>query len=176
MEQSELEIWQALNELPEVESVRGQWHVVDNVIRHDTKELDIVYPLDLACGQDAVWLPPLYDPIRPERSLIGIAKSMGYEINLFTNPYVYSEWVCEVSSHPALGAYSVYAKTPDLALAKAILAAKGEGAMIKGEIDWQKMHEVLKEETDREIAVLEERVRELEAENAELRNLIQDDK
>ena len=31
---------------------------------------------------------------------------------------------------------------------------------ITGKIDWQKMHEILKEETDREIAALEKRCKE----------------
>jgi len=103
MDQTELETWKALNELPEVKAVFECWLIGDYYLHND--EVYQCFAQGYMCCEP-IWIPPLHDPIRPERSLIGI-----YWENRF--PVSWADIMC--------------ADRPDLALARAILAEPEKG-------------------------------------------------
>lgn len=71
MTPSELEIWKALNELPEVKKVFGQWYIGDICII-DKKGTLHTMQYNNSKDTHSIWVPPIFDPIRPERSLRGL--------------------------------------------------------------------------------------------------------
>lgn len=118
----EPEIWKRLNECEAVKKVFGGWEVGDRFAFG--KEIQTVTDESLnQHRRQAVWIPPLYDPIRPERSLIGIAM-VKYDVELHVN----QGWVCHLLDKQS-GAYlygGYDTARPDLALARAIIEQEGE--------------------------------------------------
>lgn len=109
MTTEEPKIWEALNELPEVKAVWKEWESGDFYISGEMKNPYILkssLPYILFNQESLIWVPPLFHPIRPERSLWGIADKMNVWADLYST--------CNNGR-------------PDLALAKAILAGKEKG-------------------------------------------------
>ena len=104
MDADELEIWRALNELPEVKAVFGQWYIGDICII-DKKGTLHTMQYNNPKDTHSIWVPPIFDPIRPERSLWMIA----YNLGLYNLEVIASDFL-----------------RPDLALAKAIIEMEGE--------------------------------------------------
>jgi len=78
MNLKELKIWTRLNECEYVKKVKGHyWLVGDRCVNLFSQANDI-YTIGHSISVDdldSIWIPPLYDPINPERSLIGIYSS-----------------------------------------------------------------------------------------------------
>ena len=114
MDNEELEIWKALNELPEVKKVFGAWRYGDFYTLYGS-----IYQIDeddtdydkhkIIIGKDEVWISPLFDPVRPERSLWYLSRE------------IRGNWT------PSDKILFAIRKRPDLALAKAILEQKEKG-------------------------------------------------
>ena len=108
MDNEELEVWKRLNACECVKKVFVRWHEGD---RYTYNEFSLImsknehdntpqYPLL------AIWIPPLYDPIRPERSLIGILRDN------YPNTSMQYKMLSDCMTFPR----------PDLALARVIIA------------------------------------------------------
>ena len=113
---SELEIWKALSKCKCVRKVKGDWDYGDIYCNHygsfgHFPVANDTWDYSNDGWKSAIWVPPLYDPICPERSLIGIAKSLKlHENRKYDLKQLY------------------YQDRPDLALAQAIIEQeKGEG-------------------------------------------------
>ena len=105
MNQDEPEIWTRLNECECVKNVFGSF--ISRDLGWNT-ELCAYVEVNGIMGShpEILWIPPLYDPIRPERSLWGIA---GGTANM-----TWAKLVAFVESD-----------RPDLALARAIIEQEG---------------------------------------------------
>ena len=104
MNQDEIEIWTRLNKCECVKKVKGYWLPRDYCLE-ESGAITNYY----SCGEiDPIWIPPLYDSIMPERSLIGIYKSLPTSLSMRWN----------------LGSF-LFFNRPDLALAKAIIEQEG---------------------------------------------------
>lgn len=121
MKTDELEIWKRLNEC---ECVKKAFDVSQHLDRFCWQSPDgrihTYFTVAEGCekGSADVWLPHLYDPIRPERSLIGIYRAIHPDYGSKAN-------------HDFLAAV-MYADRPDLALARAIIEQEGkDGAEIR---------------------------------------------
>lgn len=115
MTTNELEIWKRLNELPEVKKAFGEWVEGDWFIPSGgdgTCEIGCCYNPCYMEDSD-IWIPKLYDPIRPERSLWYLSGDIRWN------------WSVDQKLQFMLDA------RPDLALAKAIIEQEGK----KGEGD-----------------------------------------
>lgn len=149
MTTEELEIWKRLNECECVKRVFGWWEIGDllwddygeefgYVIGKQETEftggrIEITARVEYFSGlqsnirRDSIekyFIPPLYDPIRPDRSLIGMVKGI---VILRHTPWLKENcWVCEILD-PLSGVkdQEVNAHRPDLALAKAIIEQEG---------------------------------------------------
>jgi len=107
MTTDELKTWQALNECEAVKKVFGGWEVGDRFAFG--KEIQTVTDESLnQHRRQAVWIPPLYDPIRPERSLWGMSAG------------IREEW-----SVMQAGIF-IASERPDLFLAEMIIEQEGE--------------------------------------------------
>ena len=113
MDNEELEIWRALNKLPEVKEVFGEWDYGDTYCNCH----GFLGHFPVANGtwdytndgwKFAIWIPPIYDPIRPERSLWHLSGDI--------------RWHWSVSERLQF----TFDARPDLALAKAILEQEGK--------------------------------------------------
>ena len=102
MTTEELEIWKKLNELPEVKKVKGEWIKSDMVILRSHTIIDRLITVN-GPEEGDIWVPHLYDPIRPERSLWGM---MDWDA-----PY----------TPPLVDGREEFFIRPDLAIAKAII-------------------------------------------------------
>lgn len=125
MDNNELEIWRALNELPEVKKVFGEWDFGDRYVsKGDGGILCEVWNPERMSDEDFV--PPLYDSIRPERSLIGIMFSQIEADAIKKNG---SSEITELTMHAlkTLGLRrAITADRPDLAIARAIIEMEGK--------------------------------------------------
>jgi hypothetical protein len=122
MTTEELKIWKRLNKLKCVEKAKGNLRMGDNCLSRYDRGFEIAQYV-AASNQiyDNIWIPPLYNPIRPERSLIGIARGI---VSLRKNPWLPSDkqWVCEIlDSQSGVRDSQLFADRPDLALAQAII-------------------------------------------------------
>lgn len=110
----EPEIWKKLNECECVKKVFGDYWLVGDRCSNMFSASGEIYTVSQVTernGINSYWIPPLFDPIRPERSLMGIAKSVKlHENRKYDLKQLY------------------YQDRPDLALAQAIIEQeKGEG-------------------------------------------------
>lgn len=123
MTTSELEIWKALNELPKVKAVFGEGYQRYDLFWCEELEGERYYCdceyCNKSCEFDRTWVIPLYDSIRPERSLWGIFKKMVLEIN--------AGWEVKDWADSHIGRVAGSSDRPDLALARAILEQKEKG-------------------------------------------------
>jgi hypothetical protein len=113
MTTNELEIWKKLNECECVNKVFGDYWLVGDRCSNMFSASGEIYTVSQVTernGINSYWIPPLYDPIRPERSLWMIA----YNLGLYNLEVIASDFL-----------------RPDLALAKAIIEQEGK----KGEGD-----------------------------------------
>lgn len=111
MTTEELEIWKRLNECEAVKKVFVGWEVGDRFAFGEKIQIVTGDSLNQHRRQ-AVWIPPLFDQIRPERSLMGIANRLGVNadrVDLFT-----TGTTCRLDELR-------FANRPDLALAEAII-------------------------------------------------------
>ncbi|MEN6621447.1 MAG: hypothetical protein ABFD50_07870 [Smithella sp.] len=120
MTTDELEIWKRLNEC---ECVQKAFDVSQHLDRFCWQSPDgrihTYFTVAEGCGKGFadIWVPPLYDPIRPERSLIGMIDTNQWHVELFSSSILY------------LRRYEddlVIKDRPDLALAKAIIELEGK--------------------------------------------------
>lgn len=110
MTTEELEIWKALNELKCVKKVKGHLDLGDNCLSRDSRGCRIgQYVAAPNQVYDDLWIPPLYDPIRPDRSLWKIAANIRWDWSETTKLQF------------------MITDRPDLALSKAILEQKEKG-------------------------------------------------
>lgn len=127
MTPEELEVWKELNDLDVVKKVRGEhWMDGDLYITYQTrkiKRMDCGMVID-DCDPD-VWLPLLFDPIRPERSLMGIASTQ-YDVEMHYNMGFVFHLCDKITGEYMFGGYD--GNRPDLALAKAIIEQEGKVA------------------------------------------------
>ena len=131
MTTEELKIWKRLNECESVKKVFGVNYLPLRIgdfyccpRKTGISRVEDIYTVP----KNAIWIPPLYDPIRPERSLIGMVESLGYTINLYQNLMLLPahRWVCELLKD-CIKINVVCLDRPDLALAQAIILNDGEG-------------------------------------------------
>lgn len=126
MRTDELEIWKRLNEC---ECVRPDYWLPLNGDRYIWIDADgnprvkNYYIGKEEINGSCIWIPPLYDPIRPERSLIGIAKGT---VQLRMNPFLFGKWVCDIYNEDGVRSSQTVSDRPDLALAKAIIEQSKE--------------------------------------------------
>lgn len=72
MNQEELKIWTRLNECEYVKKVKGHYWLVGDRCVNLFSQVNDIYTIGHSISVDdldSIWIPPLYDPIRPERSL-----------------------------------------------------------------------------------------------------------
>jgi len=108
MNTDELKTWEALNECECVKKARGN--------HHETNDLFIT-SVDYNLRLLNTWVPLLYDPIRPERSLIGIVASIMLKL--------YPE-MSEESAYKETCLIAGKSTRPDLALANVIIEQEGK--------------------------------------------------
>ena len=126
---TEHEIWKRLNKLECVKKVFGAWRYGDFYTLYGS-----IYQIDeddtdynkhkTTMGKDEVWIPPLYDPVRPERSLIEILYTIlvnKHDDGWRDIKHLYG-WARE-----EIGRIVGLSDRPDLALAKVILEQKEKG-------------------------------------------------
>lgn len=113
MTKEEPEIWKRLNECEAVKKVFGcEWLYGDKYL--DDGEIQTIDNESLRCclsppkAGGNIWIPPLYDPIRPERSLWGMSAG------------IREEW-----SVMQAGIF-IASERPDLFLAEMIIEQEGE--------------------------------------------------
>ena len=99
MDNNELEIWKKLNECEAAKKAFDSWWLEGDVFL-DPSNQQMGRWNWTENGRKLIWIPPLYDPIRPERSLWMIA----YNLGLYNLEVIASDFL-----------------RPDLALAKAII-------------------------------------------------------
>lgn len=105
MTTDELEIWRTLNECECVKEVFGKW-VEGDLFYDPYNEHQIVGRWNwTAIGRNLIWIPLLYDPISPERSLWGMSEEI--------RDRKWSPGDCII--------FASLTDRPDLALAKAII-------------------------------------------------------
>lgn len=123
MTTDELEIWRTLNECEVVKKVKGEYKEAgDYYIRRNR----LITSTGLGRWEKGeLWIPPLYDPIRPERSLIGIYRNVRTEYYKLQHPNSDAKdvwrWVEDDLSNTMFRQ-----DRPDLALAKAIIEQEGK--------------------------------------------------
>lgn len=125
MTTEELEVWKRLNECECVKKAIDVWYVGDHYLRQHGGILEMCTAVrsNSMMKDSDLWVPPLHDPICPERSLIGIAM-VKYDVELHVN----QGWVCHLmdkqSGERLYGGYDT--DRPDLALARAIIEQEGK--------------------------------------------------
>lgn len=118
---------------PKIQERRGEWLPADihvdkyGIVRH-------VSNTDLYGDEDGertfdnnTWLPPLSDPLRPERSLMGMLGEKKIGIEIGNNRL----WYCNISAGYAVTGEIVFdsfpGPTPEIAVCKAVIAQREEG-------------------------------------------------
>lgn len=103
---------------PKIQGRRGEWQVGDLFYSIEGDEILRAYfcpgyPLDTSPADGDVWLPPLSDPLRPERGLLGMLSEFLLAIRKLENG-----WICIAVLEEATG---FDGPTPEIAVAKAIV-------------------------------------------------------
>ena len=128
MTTEELEIWKALSKCKCVRKVKGDWDYGDIYCNHygsfgHFPVANDTWDYSNDGWKSAIWIPPLYDPIRPERSLIEIVKKLANDPSL----PIYKQAALEQNLD-----FCLDSDRPDLALARAIIEQEGnDGAEIR---------------------------------------------
>jgi len=107
MTTDEREIWRKLNECKAVKKVKGWWEIGDHYYSHRDSCVLVLNDDDTDLGIEDLFVPPLFDPIRPERSLWGMSEK------------IREEW-----SVMQAGIF-MHSDRPDLVLAEMIIEQEG---------------------------------------------------
>jgi tRNA G26 N,N-dimethylase Trm1 len=111
MTTDELEIWKELNECEGVKQAFECWHEHDNyldVVGDEEDEYTLCNICDCYTHYDPIWIPPLHDSVRPERSLWEMSRKIREDAS-WEDAYRFS-----------------ISDRPDIVLAKAIIEQEGK--------------------------------------------------
>lgn len=104
---------------PAIQSRRGEWqhgdkffHFMDVSVVNDISDFRFRVVPDAANYQGAIWLPPLSDPIQPERGLTGLLNERWELKQHMDGGFVLRTITGRVSTGP----------TPEIAVAKALIS------------------------------------------------------
>ena len=119
MTPNELEVWKELNELEVVKTAFDPCQPGDRFCYEYHGKIHTYITAAEGGGMDGdhYWIPQLFDPIRPERSLIGLASQQG-SVDVHYNDWM-MKWVTHITPDDEYEQWT--ADRPDLALAKAII-------------------------------------------------------
>ena len=112
---------------PKIQGRRGEWAMHDRSWCNKWKKVPDEYPCVIcsACQDsnscpDRLWLPPLSDPIQPERGLWGMINWNRW------NMYVFPDRVCMYDHKKGNNNIEIVGPTPEIAVCKAIVAQSEE--------------------------------------------------